>query len=82
MIDYSNIDFTVNPIEQTVTMYDSEGNSYQGELSVVHAKSKEILDNLPAKVNNAIIPGSLAYITGMEDVWQKDFDGSWVGVDL
>ena len=54
MIDYSNIDFTVNPLGQTVTMFDSEGNSYQAELSVIHAKSKEILDNLPEKINDAI----------------------------
>jgi len=80
--DYSEMDFSITPMGKTVTMVDLEGNSIEVQLSVVHAKTYETLRNLPEKIQRSIVPGSLGYVTGMQNVWQKDFSGEWVGVEF
>lgn len=80
--DYSTMDFSITPMGKTVTMVDLEGESIEVQLSVVHAQTETILKNLPEKIQQSIAPGSLGYVTGMSQVWQKDFNGEWVGVEF
>lgn len=82
MVDYSNVDYSVTPMGKTVKMVNSDGTYFDAELSVVHTKSKTILDSMLVSIANTIAPGSLAFITGMDTTWQKDFDGTWKEVEL
>jgi len=82
MPDYTNVDYSITPMGKTVKMVNSDGSIFEAELSVVHTKSKAILDAMPAKIANTIVPGSLAYLTGMSKTWQKDFSGTWEEVEL
>lgn len=82
MVDYSNVDYSITPMGKTVKMVNSDGTYFEAELSVVHTKSKAILDAMPALVANTIVPGSFAYLAGMTKTWQKDFDGTWKEVEL
>lgn len=80
--DYSAVDFSISPMGKTVTMVDLEGETFEVQLSVVHAQSEQILKNMPEAIAKTIAPGSLGYVTGMTGVWQKDFNGEWVGVEF
>ena len=80
--DYSEVDYSISPMGKTVTMVDLEGKKFEAQLSVVHAKSEQILKGLPEDIARTIVPGSLGYITGMSNVWQKDFNGEWVEVEF
>lgn len=82
MTDYSSVDFSINPMGDSVTMVTSDGTTFQVELSIVHAKSEQALYSMPKRISDTIAPGSIAYVTGMQNIWQKDFNGEWVGVDL
>lgn len=47
-------------------------------VSSVLIEAETDLQDLPATLS----PGSMAYTAGFGKIWQKDFDGSWVEVDL
>lgn len=82
MNDYSSVDYSITPMGKTVKMVNSDGTLFDAELSVVHTKSKAILDAMPNAIAKTIAPGSLAFLTGMGTNWQKDFDGTWKEVEL
>ena len=69
--------YVINNTNKTRKFVD--GNTQQ-EVSIVsvHVESESELANLPSDIPI----GSLAYTTAFADVWQKDFDGSWVEVVL
>lgn len=82
MNDYTSVDFSIDPMGDSVTMVNSDGSTFQVELSVLHVRSESVLTNMPENIANTIAPGSLAFVTGMDDIWQKGFDGEWVGVEF
>ena len=69
--------FIINPSNKTQKIYNN-GEVTDAAVCSIFIESQSDLADIPDTVS----PGSLAYTPGLENVYQKDFDGNWVEVVL